>query len=431
MQNKCKTPTKTNTSASFFNQKSNRFVLKLFGELNHENFTINNNDQTLTISKTKIDTYENRGQISKWQFTLNQIYSQNTTFEELYENEIENNDFFSNFPNLTQNSKKIITFIGDKNDEINKEPYATFITKCINECLINANTDFNIKISFCEINKKCVVDYLQNSDNIINNPKIIQNKEDIVIENIIFESINNIIDFQKLFNENKTINNNFHGCNKFIDNESYSQLLTLKFIHKNFISKINFVLYKAYEILSSDEVKNDFQFYLEKNKLSKSFNIQFNSNFSKRNNNYYNLYTKDNYNFFSAIQNKINFRLSYIMKYIKDTLNSSEINLFIILLPCEYQYLLLIHDLLDNINMRKFIIENFLVNDKMNLTRDSGIRGSTMLSSTGRFLFDDNSLENESTQMKMKRSELNYDRLKKIENKDNILTLFDLWDNME
>ena len=115
--------------ASFnINTKNNRFVLKLFGEMNHDYISIEK-DEILTISKTKIDKFEKKGQISKWQFNLDRIYSHDTTFEELYENEIENNDYLHEFNKESQ--YRTITFIGDRNDNLNEEPYKGFITKCI------------------------------------------------------------------------------------------------------------------------------------------------------------------------------------------------------------------------------------------------------------------------------------------------------------
>ena len=90
-----------NVKESFnVNIKNNRYILKLFGEMNHDYISIEK-DEVLTISKTKIDNFEKKGQISKWQFKLDQIYSQNTTFEELYENEIENSDFLTDFNNVS------------------------------------------------------------------------------------------------------------------------------------------------------------------------------------------------------------------------------------------------------------------------------------------------------------------------------------------
>ena len=46
------------------NQKNNRFVLKLFGEMNHNYITIEK-DEILTISKMREEHFEKKGQITK------------------------------------------------------------------------------------------------------------------------------------------------------------------------------------------------------------------------------------------------------------------------------------------------------------------------------------------------------------------------------
>ena len=46
-----------------FKQKNNRFVLKLFGEMNHNYITIEK-DEILTISKMREDHFEKKGQIT-------------------------------------------------------------------------------------------------------------------------------------------------------------------------------------------------------------------------------------------------------------------------------------------------------------------------------------------------------------------------------
>ena len=148
------------------NTKNNRFILKLFGEMNHEYINIEK-DEILTISKTKIDNFERKGQISKWQFNLDQIYSHDTTFDELYENEIENNDYLNEFNKKSQ--YRTVTFIGDRNDNLTEEPYKGFIVKCVKECLNNIDIKKLHKdedslipiISFCVINKMYAIDYLK------------------------------------------------------------------------------------------------------------------------------------------------------------------------------------------------------------------------------------------------------------------------------
>ena len=492
------------TKESFnVNIKNNRFILKLFGEMNHEYINIEK-DEILTISKTKIDNFEKKGQISKWQFSLDQIYSQDTTFEELYENEIENNDFLHEFNNESQ--YRTITFIGDRNDDLTEEPYKGFICKCIKECLndindkkLNKEDEYSLVpiVSFYEINKAYAIDYfkkisdLNNSDNkdkktsnIINNPKLNYYEDDIIINDINQIKISNENEFISLINLTKK-NVDFYKFNKWemiSQDESLTQIITLKLLKSNTnecYSKINFVLYKAYEILDDIESDNEDN----RNNISninlglKKSMIINQAKKNKTKNNIYNLYTKDNYAFFRGIQNKINYRISYILKYIKDTLTKGD-NLFIVLLPCEYQYLLLIHDLLDNINMRKLIIENIIVDDPDN-TSNNGFgdfykfeNNSELNDAENNENFDKNENDkndevssfqsfsknnsintnissvfcnegknknflynscmfNEFTQPKKKRMEFNIERLRKIDDKTNIIKLFELFDKLE
>ena len=478
------------------NTKNNRFILKLFGEMNHEYINIEK-DEILTISKTKIDKFEKKGQISKWQFKLDQIYSHDTTFDELYENEIENNDYLHEFNKESQ--YRTMTFIGDRNDNLTEEPYKGFITKCIKECLTDINnkklnnTDETLIpiVSFSEINKTYAIDYFKNisditsfdnkqikNNNIICNPKLNYYEDDIIVDNINQVQISNENEFISLLDLSKK-NVDFYKFNKWnmiSKDESITQIITLKLLKSNTnecYSKINFVLYKAYEILDDNNSDDDNPIVIQENILNKkhikkSFIFNQNKNKKINNNNFYNLYTKDNYAFFRGIQKKINYRVSYILKYIKDSLTKG-INLFIVLLPCEYHYLLLIHDLLDNINMRTLIIENIIVDEQDNsnyngfgevykfeniselndnekyekydnemssfqsFSKNNSINTniSSVLPNEGRgknFLYS--SQYNEPTHHKVKRTELNVERLRKINDKTNVINLFELLDNL-
>ena len=444
-----------NSKSFFINPKNNRFILKLFGEMDHDHITIEK-DEILTIAKMRTDNFEKKGQISKWQFNLDRIYAQDTTFDDLYENEIENNDYLHEFNKMPQYNT--LTFIGDKNDSLTENPYKEFIIKCIKECLNDIkNSEINKDslipvISFYEMNKSFAVDFLKenNSSNINfeNNatidPKIISYEDDVMVEGISQVKISDINEITSLLSLSKKNLDNFrtnNSNNKISKEESSSQIMTLKLLKSNSnecFSKINFVLYKAYEIVNIEES--------EENK-------------------YYNLYTKDNYNFFKGIQNKINSRLSYITKYLKDTLTKGN-NLFIVILPCEIQYLLLIHDLLNDINMRKLIVENILLNDDEDISNDqlgeiyrfenmsqlnfdgndnkedgsfqSFSKNNSLMTSVssifvenkGRNFLYSSYWDNKSTEGKKKRKEINYERLRKIEDKANIINLFDMMDKL-
>lgn len=449
--------TSTNSKSFIINPKNNRFILKLFGEMNHEHVTIEK-DEILTISKMRTDNFEKKGQISKWQFNLDRIYTQDMTFDELYENEIENTDYLHEFNKKSQYNT--LTFIGDKNDSLTDTPYKDFILKCIKECLndmkkneINNNNLIPV-ISFCQINKSFTVDYLKENDinnintknNVIKKSKLISYEDDILIKGLSHIKFSNENEFLSLLNLAKKNLDNYieNNLNKNSKKESSSQILTLKLLKSNTnecFSKINFVLYKAYEILDIEELQEN-------------------------QNAFYNLYTKDNYNFFKGVQNKINSRLSYIIKYLKDTLIKGN-NLFIIILPCEFQYLQLIHDLLNDIKMRKLIVENILLNDDENeLSIDQlgeiyRFENVSELNMDGNDIKEDNSFQsfsknnslmtninsiftenktkkilyssyfdNKLTEGKKKRKEINYERLRKIDEKINVLKLFDMLDNI-
>ena len=447
--------TSTNSQTFNINPKNNRFILKLFGEMNHEHITIEK-DEILTISKMRTDNFEKKGQISKWQFSLDRIYTPDMTFDELYENEIENTDYLHEFNKKSQYNT--LTFIGDKNDSLTDNPYKDFIIKCIKECLIDmkkneiSNNNLIPVISFCQINKSSTVDYLKENDinnstnNMTTNSKLISYEDDILIKGLSHIKFSNENELLSLLNLAKKNSDNFrtNNLNKNSKEESSSQILTLKLLKSNTnecFSKINFVLYKAYEILDIEE-SNKYQ------------NI------------FYNIYTKDNYNFFKGVQNKISSRLSYIIKYLKDTLIKGN-NLFIIILPCEFQYLLLIHDLLNDINMRKLIVENILLNDDENdintdqLGEIYRFENVSELNLDGNDIKEDNSfqsfsknnslmtnrtsifkenktrkflygsyIDNKLTKGKKKRKEINYERLRKIDEKVNVIKLFDMLDKI-
>ena len=449
--------TSTNSKSFIINPKNNRFILKLFGEMNHEHITIEK-DEILTISKMRTDNFEKKGQISKWQFNLDRIYTPDMTFDELYENEIENTDYLHEFNKKSQYNT--LTFIGDKNDSLTDIPYKDFILKCIKECLndmkkneINNNNLIPV-ISFCQINKSFTVDYLKENDinnintknNVIKKSKLISYEDDILIKGLSHIKFSNENEFLSLLNLAKKNLDNYieNNSNKNSKKESSSQILTIKLLKSNTnecFSKINFVLYKAYEILDIEELQEN-------------------------QNAFYNIYTKDNYNFFKGVQNKINSRLSYIIKYLKDTLIKGN-NLFIIILPCEFQYLQLIHDLLNDIKMRKLIVENILLNDDENeLSIDQlgeiyRFENVSELNMDGNDIKEDNSFQsfsknnslmtninsiftenktkkilyssyfdNKLTEGKKKRKEINYERLRKIDEKINVLKLFDMLDNI-
>ena len=329
-----------NTSSNS-QELNNKFIVKLFGK--QDNNFLKVSPTKITISKTKIDKYEHKGQISKWIFEFDQIYSSDSDFSEIFEVEIYSSDFLNSF---TENKIfRTLIFIGDKYDNLSEEPYNSFIQSCINECLnkYNKNNSNLIPlISFVEISKNKLIDYFNHDDNniIIKNPKFTLFKNDIIIEGVKQISIESNENYNTIIKYAKEKINSVNFPFNYVDiNESISQIISIKLINKNnneCFSKFNIILYKAYEI-------------------------------NRFGNEKYKLYTKDNWEFFNGILNKINYRSSYILKYIKDTLTQGK-NLIMFILPCEYYYIILLHDLLNNVKTRKLIIENFNIENN-NITQ--------------------------------------------------------------
>ena len=419
-----------NTSSNS-QELNNKFIVKLFGK--QDNNFLKVSPTKITISKTKIDKYEHKGQISKWIFEFDQIYSSDSDFSEIFEVEIYSSDFLNAF---TENKTfRSLIFIGDKYDNLSEEPYNSFIQSCINECLnkYNKNNSNLIPlISFVEISKNKLIDYFNHDDNniIIKNPKFTLFKNDIIIEGVKQISIESNENYNTIIKYAKEKINLINFPNNYVENnESLSQLITIKLINKNnneCFSKFNIILYKAYEI-------------------------------NRFGNEKYKLYTKDNWEFFNGILNKINYRSSYILKYIKNTLTQGK-NLIIFILPCEYYYIILLHDLLNNVKTRKLIIENFNIENNNitqykhnNFFHDYYVSFGTKKENN--FLdgddFNDNFFNNNNNKfinntlmseskasestfitIKNERKNLNIERLEKIGNKKQIIQLFILMDSI-
>ncbi len=420
-----------NTSSNL-QELNNKFIVKLFGK--QDNNFLKVSPTKITISKTKIDKYEHKGQISKWIFEFDQIYSSDSDFSEIFEVEIFSSDFLNAF---TENKIfRTLIFIGDKYDNLSEEPYNSFIQSCINECLnkYNKNNSNLIPlISFVEISKNKLIDYFNHDDNniIIKNPKFTLFKNDIIIEGVKQISIESNENYNTIIKYAKEKINSVNFPFNYVDiNESISQIISIKLINKNnneCFSKFNIILYKAYEI-------------------------------NRFGNEKYKLYTKDNWEFFNGILNKINYRSSYILKYIKDTLTQGK-NLIIFILPCEYYYIILLHDLLNNVKTRKLIIENFNIENN-NITQykhnkffhDYYVSFGTkkennfidiedyndFFGSNKNFKLKDNTFMSDSgtcestfiSTNKHERKNLNIERLEKIVNKKQINKLFNLMDTL-
>ena len=430
------------SSTKITTETNTKFIVKLFGKQDHNNLKVTST--TITISKTQINKYENKGQISKWIFEFDQIYSEDSDFGEIFEVEIYSSDFLSLFNE--QKINRTLICVGEKHDNLSEEPYHSFIQSCINECLNKYNknnSNLYPVISFVEITKNKLVDYFNTDDNnfIVKNPKISYSKNDIIIEGVKQISIESYENYNTLIKYAKEKINLIEFPDNYVENnESLSQLITIKLINKNdneCFSKFNILLYKAYEINRFENEK-------------------------------FKLYTKDNWEFFNGLLNKINYRSSYIIKYIKDTLTQGK-NLILMILPCEYYYIILLHDMLNYIKTRKLIIENFNIGNnniikeiKLNNSSNKIINNNNndYYASFGTrkennfididdyndffFIFkkiklkDNNTFTSESgtcestfiSTNKHERKNLNIERLEKIVNKKQINKLFNLMDTL-
>ena len=431
-----------NSSSTNLKTESNtKFIVKLFGKQDHNNLKVTST--TITISKTQINKFENKGHISKWIFEFDQIYSEDSNFGEIFEVEIYGSDFLSLFNE--QKINRTLICVGEKFDNLSEEPYHSFIQSCINECLNKYNknnSNLYPVVSFVEITKNKLVDYFNSDENnfIIKNPKISFSKNDIIIEGVKQISIESYENYNTIIKYAKEKINVVNFPNNYVENnESLSQLITIKLINKNdneCFSKFNILLYKAYEINSFGNEK-------------------------------YKLYTKDNWEFFNGILKKINYRSSYIIKYIKDTLTQGK-NLILMILPCEYYYIILLHDMLNYIKTRKLVIENFNIRNnnlikeiKSNNSSNKKINNNNIdyyvsfgtrkennfidiedyndfFGSNKNFKLKDNTFMSDSgtcestfiSTTKHERKNLNIERLEKIINKKQINKLFNLMDTL-
>ena len=370
-------------------QSSTRFIAKLFGERNHDYLSIDS-DTTLSISKTQIDKFEKKAQISQWKFELDQIYSEDNTFDQLYENEIDCNDFLNQFS--AQSTYRNIIFVCENSDTITSEPFLSFIRNCISECVSSLSSSLIPLLSFVEVSKTHQIDKIANKS--ISSSKVLCYEDDIVISDasqVPISALTQLDDLMKIAAKSLRIEQS---------SVSSSEIITLRLCDKetNYCySKINFVLYRAYELSVNDA----------------SFKI----------------FTKDNYTFFNSVNRKINSRLSYIMKYIKDVFDSEKgKNLFIMFVPCNFEYLILMHDMLNYVKMRKLIL-TVVDDDKV----DELSKGIEEIAMSEEKENDDPNMtraESNTSTVKKERRSLNIERLKKIENKKQIMSLFDALDKI-
>lgn len=450
---------------------NNRYILKLYGNLDY-NLQIEDN-KSLIIKHCQKDLFLKRMEINEWKFELDQIYDQNKgNFEELFENEIDSNDFIIN-----ATSEKIfrnIIFIGEKNESLIDEPYYSFIQNCINSVLKEDDKkesnlkDKLITALYFELSENYLLDYFD--DKTVSFKSIPKNlfMEDKIFSSVKYCEFNNSYDkFLSLMevikgnvkeikykishlSQKENINSNselncsisnkknkikfgFEGCSS---SEIFSLLITNK-NDQSIFSKINFILYKAFE-------------------------------FDFRSKNGYNKYSPSNEDFLNASQGLSNIRESYILKAIRNDFLEGK-NLFIFHLPCEIQYISLLNYVLNLKEMRQHKIYKTDLNDnyemqnenpsdfnslsdafnKMNINdisntsfskNENNVHISSNININKESIsYNDNRNMNESTfsvkdtyftNSEKKEREIDYERLKKIDNKDAVSALFDIMDEI-
>ena len=362
---------------------SSRRIVKFYGKNNNKFLSIDQNQSSISISKTTIDTFKKQGQTSTWKYEVDQVFDESLDFD-CVEADIEGyEDFFSDFGK--EGLFRTICLVGDRNLTLSNEPLSDIIINLASNCLRNFDKNpklhekFLIAVSFVELSSIYAVDYLTNGDEMSAfKPKIEYNNNDISIKGIsqvVIKNTDNLKDLIRLSNEYINAKKfGFDGefCPK---DKSMSQIFTLKLIKQNTnecASKINFVLYKAFEIEENDQNEQGS----------------------------YQIYNDDNYNFFQAVQGKENYRVSYTLKYIKDTFFNGT-KFFVFILPCEYQYINLLDNMLNYITQRDHNVDLFK-------------------------LIEDDS-EEEASEIK-RRNGLNFDRLRKIENKKQVMNFLNFMD---
>ena len=348
-----------------------KVVSILFGYDSKENenlLELNNNNTILTIRKKFYNKFSETKVVNEWKFFSSVFYTV-PDFDTIFINEIEKSKVYFNF---TKNYKGSMLIVSQNKDTFlnTSSPVFHFLIKCMNSLFSECFGDnFGVYISYYHV--KNFSQYMEIFDFDIPFSKkkfkgmnLMQDvwNDDIEIKDlceISMHSIENFVEIMELLEKNLKDNlknnslslkipNDSHFrqllgfeniSNKFFNNLN-SSCLSLKkkpnndfnpFVHevvtirvfdkyKNFFSKYNFVLYKAYELGSIESISN----------------------------------SKENSLFFNAVIRN-NFRDSKFTRLLQKT---CEYNTFILnLLPCsENQHLIILHDILNLIKSRKSFI---------------------------------------------------------------------------
>lgn len=165
--------------------------------------------------------------------------------------------------------------------------------------------------------------------------------------------------------------------------------------NRKLITKLNFLLFKCYEIKP-------------KNAINSNFVIN----------------TKENFNFFEAL-NSQNFRLCQMARMIKDTLLVGN-NIMLISLPISLKYIVLIHDMLNYVKMRKTRISPQKIGSLSRQFSNLSLGSKTDISNKENFSYLNNTntntkhipVVNDDSKNNLR---LDVSRLMKIQNKKNIV----------
>lgn len=330
-----------------------RIVSLLYG-YNDEIDYIKINDEMNELSIIKEEIGDGKKIRNEWKFKSDMFYI-NPSLKDVFNTEIINRNFFFNFIRNFKGTMLLITQSKDCFLKTNSNIYF-FLSNCIkqiiNECF---GSNFRITITYVQI--KGLTQYIDLFDSKTSNGmkqfkniNLIQNEnEDIEIKDlvevgidsyecfeILFKTLEKIIlKDMKTFKLSKQVPYNSHfryiyDCNYQISNIK-SKTAERCFIHdiltvrlydsnKNFFSKFNFVLFKAFELHQNSAISN----------------------------------SKENSSFLNSIINK-NFRESKMSRLLQDTTIH---NCFILnILSVLYQYTIVTHDILNLIKPRKALRE--------------------------------------------------------------------------
>ena len=393
--------------------------------------TLNKENTLLTI--TKEFKFEETIVKNEWQFESNKFYcDSDSEIEAMLKEEIINTRYFFNFQKNFRGTLFLLTDCKESFLNLDSEIYSFtkgVMNEIYNECF---GLNLQLTLSYVHINNSKYVDYF-NFDDITNKQfKSItfQKKEekDTCIKEVKEIAITNIDQFITLLS-------NLSNClknKKIIEGKFQSkfthEIFTLRMYdkNKNFFSKFNLVLFKAYKLCISNPDNNI--------------------------NN-----TKENSILFNGLMRN-NYRDSKLTSYLSDTATHN--CLLINILSAKEENIIILHDILTLIKPRKSNIkldfdedvlkkqfDNLKISDSSNkeskksqifksndelfsfIQDDKENKGQSINNSNSKSLSNISNSKFSSQTNNLPREELNMERLRKIVNKSNLKVIFDTLEN--